>query len=88
MPGLTKMCKYRTQHANLTDEELLKHAESLRFTSHVAEELCQRLEKRIDKAAELDAIETTQHRCPECNRTVQVHYDAEENKLTLERVPE
>ena len=77
------MGKYRT----LTDEELLKHADSLRFSSPVAEELCQRLEKRIDKAAELDAIEVTQHRCPECNHAVQVHYDAEENELTIERVP-
>lgn len=77
------MGKYRT----LTDEELLKHAEPLRSTSPVAEELCQRLEKHIDKAAELDAIKVTQHRCPECNHAVQVHYDAEENELTIERVP-
>ena len=77
------MGKYRT----LTDEELLKHADQLRFSNPVAEELCQRLEKRIDKAKELDAIEVTQHRCPECNHAVQVHYDAEENELTIERVP-
>ena len=82
------MCKHLTPHANLTDEELLKQAESLRFSSLFAEELCQRLEKHIDKAAELSKIETTQHRCPECNHAMQVHYDAEENKLTLERVPD
>ena len=81
------MCKHHTPHAKLTDEELLKHADQLRFSSPVAEELCQRLEKHIDKAAELDEIAVTQHRCPECNHAVQVHYDAEENELTIERVP-
>ena len=87
MPGLTKMCNLRTQHANLTDEELLKNAEPMRSSSPVIEELCQRLEKHIDQAAELSKIETTQHQCPECDCAVQVHYIAEENKLTLERAP-
>ncbi len=81
------MGKYRTPQANLTDEELLKNAEPMRSSSPVIEELCQRLEKHIDQAAELDAIKVTQHRCPECDCAVQVHYVAEENKLTLERAP-
>lgn len=81
------MCNRHTQHARLTDEELLKLADSSRMEEPLVEELCQRLEKYADWAASLSAIEVTQHRCPECNHAVQVHYDAEESELTIERVP-
>ena len=82
------MAKSITRFHNLTDEELLLQADSDRAGDPIVEEICQRLEKYTDWAASLSAIETTQHRCPECNRTVQVHYAAEENKLSLERAPE
>lgn len=81
------MTKSYTQFRTLTDEELLQQADSARTGEPLVEEICQRLEKYADWAASLSAIEVTQHRCPECNHAVQVHYDAEESELTIERVP-
>ena len=81
------MVKSVTRFRNLTDEELLLQADSDRAGDPLVEEICQRLEKYADWAASLSAIEVTQHRCPECNHALLAHYDAEENELTIERVP-
>ena len=81
------MAKSITRFHNLTDEELLLQADSDRAGDPIVEEICQRLEKYADWAAGLSAIEATRHACPECNHAMQVHYDAKENKLTLERAP-
>lgn len=80
------MAKY-TQHANLTDEELLKQAESSRREEPLVEELCQRLEKYTDWAASLSAIEATRHPCPECSTTLLAEYDGVTNTLTLKKAP-
>ena len=81
------MVKSVTRFHNLTDEELLLQADSDRAGDPIVEEICQRLARYTDWAASLPAIETTRHACPECNHAMQVHYDAKENKLTLERAP-
>lgn len=80
------MAKY-TQHANLTDEELLKLAESSRREEPLVEELCQRLEKYTDWAAGLSAIESTRHPCPECFTALRATYDGTTNTLTIKKAP-
>ena len=77
----------RTQHARLTDEELLKLADSSRTEEPLVEELCQRLERYADWAASLSAIEATRHACPECSTTLLAVYDGEPNTLTVEKAP-
>lgn len=81
------MCNRRTQHANLTDEELLKLADSSRMEEPLVEELCQRLERYTDWAASLSAIETTRHACPECSTALLAVYDGVANTLTVEKAP-
>ena len=81
------MCNRRTQHANLTDEELLKLADSSRMEEPLVEELCQRLARYADWAASLWVIEATRHRCPECSTALLAVYDGETNTLTVEKAP-
>ena len=81
------MCNRRTQHANLTDEELLKLADSSRMEEPLVEELCQRLERYADWAASISAIEATRHACPECSTPLLARYDGETNTLTVEKAP-
>jgi hypothetical protein len=81
------MCNRRTKHANLTDEELLKLADSSRMEEPLVEELCQRLERYTDWAASLSAIETTRHACPECSTALLAVYDGVTNTLTVEKAP-
>ena len=81
------MCNRHTQHARLTDEELLKLADSSRMEEPLVEELCQRLERYTDWAASLSAIESTRHHCPECSTAILARYDGETNTLTIEKAP-
>ena len=81
------MCNRRTQHARLTDEELLKLADSSRMEEPLVEELCQRLDRYADLAASLSAIEATRHRCPECSTALMAAYGGETNTLTIEKAP-
>lgn len=81
------MCNRHTQHARLTDEELLKLADSSRMEEPLVEELCQRLERYADWAASLSAIEATRHHCPECSTALLAVYDGETNTLTVEKAP-
>lgn len=76
-----------TQHTNLTDEELLKLAESSRREEPLVEALCQRLEKYTDWAADLSAMEATRHPCPECFTALLATYDEMTNTLTLKKAP-
>ena len=81
------MAKQHTLYARLTDEELLKLADSSCMVEQLVEELCQRLERYIDRAASLSAIEATRHSCPECSTALLAVYDGETNTLTVGRAP-
>ena len=81
------MCNRHTQHARLTDEELLKLADSSRTEEPLVEELCQRLARYTDWAASLSAIEATRHPCPECSTTLLAVYGGVTNTLTLKKAP-
>lgn len=81
------MAKYNPSFGRLTDEELLRQVRAS-TVDPLAEELCQRLERFLESAAELKEVSTTRHLCPECDAAILVCIDTQPKpKINLRKAP-
>ena len=80
------MAKYNPSFGRLTDEELLRQVRAS-TVDPLAEELCQRLEKQLDRSAEMGRQVATPHLCPECNTRLLVRVDSVDKKISLIKAP-
>lgn len=80
------MAKYNPSFGRLTDEELLRQVRAS-TVDPLVEELCQRLEKKLDQSAKMGKQDTTPYSCPECNTRLSVWVDSVDKKISLTKAP-